>query len=195
MNRYILAILIAAFLVPPAFAQESLGEAARQARADKSRQQHAKIVVDDETAPLKTRSPFPEIALKGLDNSSEICRSIEGYSKQHTKDEFENALRDWYDEYDDMIRLYLKEQFLTMERRNDQYIYPEPQYYDDDERNWEQRRLRQLAEEADRRRMVSDQYTITRVQQALGTVQNYLNTRNYRFSWFRVRRSTNDVDF
>lgn len=195
MNRYILAASMTALLLPCACAQDSLGDAARQARAEKSVQQHAKIVVDDELAPLKKRSPFPEIALKGLENSGEICRSIEDYRKLHTREEFENAVRDWFDEYDEMIRLYTKAQFLARERRSDQDIYPQPRYYDENQRNWEQQRLRQLAEDADRRRLASDQHTITRVQQALGTIQTYLNNRNSRFSWFRVRRSDNDLDF
>jgi len=194
MKRCFQLTAIAVIACTCALAQDSLGDAARQVRADKSAQPHAKIVVDDEVAPLKTRSPFPEISLKGLDNTGDICRSMEDFRKNHKKDEFENAVRDWYDDYDQMIKLYLKEQVLSQERRNDQYNRPQPVFSGDYKKYWEQVQTRQRADELDRRRMSTDQNTINRVQNGLGRVQTYLVVHGYNFQWYRIRHSANDDD-
>ena len=195
MKRYILFTGILLFVCSYAVAQDSLGDAARQARADKSAQPKAKIVVDDEVAPLKTRSPIPEIALKGLDNTGEICRAIETYRGSHNKAETEAMLHDWFDEYDNMIRLYLKEQVLAQERQSDQYSRPQPTYNGDYKKYWEAIQARQRADEADRRRLYSDQATISRVQQGLQRIQNYLNYHGLNYPWFKVRHSASDVDY
>ncbi len=194
MKRCPLLIAFVVGISTIGFCQDSLGDAARQVRAEKAAQPHAKIVVDDEIAPLKTRSPFPEISLKGLDNSSEICRAMEEYRKNHTKDEFENAVHEWFDDYDQMVRLYLKQQVLAQERRNDQYASG-PVYRGGDYQNyWEDYQRRQRADEIDRRQMYMDQVTITRVQQGLGKVQTYLVNRSYTFRWFKIRHSATDDD-
>ncbi len=192
MKRYfILAFALSALC---AVGQDSLGDAARQVRADKAAQPHAKIVVDDEVAPLKARSPFPEITLKGLDNTADICRAIEEYRKVHTRAELENALHDWYDDYDQMIRLYLKEQVLAQERQSDQYNRPTPSYTGDYRKYWEAMQARQRADELDRRRMYADQATVNRVQAGLQRIQSFLGTKGLNYTWFKIRRSANDLD-
>jgi hypothetical protein len=195
MKRYLLITGIALFACSLALAQDSLGDAARQARAEKSAQPKAKIVVDDEVAPLKTRSAFPEIALKGLDNTGEICTAIEHYRGAHNKPELEAALHDWFDEYDNMIRLYLREQVLAQERQSDPYSRPQPTYNGDYRKYWEAIQARQRADEADRRRSSSDQATIRRVQQGLQRVQYYLQNHGLNFPWFKVRQSATDSEY
>lgn len=174
-----------------AVGQESLGDAARLAREEKARHAHAKIVVDDEVAPLKSRSPFPEISLKGLDNNTEICLSMDEFRKAHTKQEFESAVRDWFSDYDEMIRLYLKQQLLAQERLNSRY-YPEPVYDDNERQSWQTMLRRQRMDELERRRLNMEQGMINRVQLGLSKVQAYLVSRNYDFKWFKVRRSVSD---
>jgi len=189
---HFIALLLATTGCLPA--QDSLGDAARQARTDRSAQPHAKIVVDDDTAPLKARSPFPEIAVKGLENIGTITRAMEDYRKTHTKQEFADAVHAWFDDYDEMIRVYLREQVLAQERRNDQYTRPQPVYSGDWNKYYEQLRARQRADELDRRQQSMDQTTISRVQQGLDRVHNYLLQRNISYDWFKVRHSANDDD-
>lgn len=195
MKRYLLITGALLFGCTLAVAQDSLGDAARQARADKAAQPKAKIVVDDEVAPLKSRSPFPEIALKGLDNTGEICQAIEKYRGTHKKEELEAALQDWYEDYDNMIRLYLKEQVLAQERQSDQYSRPQPVFNGDYKKYWEAVQARQRADEADRRRMHADQATIGRVQQGLTRINNYLQNHGLNYPWFKVRHSASDFDY
>lgn len=194
MKRYMLITGALLFAWCLALGQDSLGDAARLARADKAAQPKAKIVVDDEVAPLKSRSPFPEIALKGLENTSEICQSIEKYRSTHKKEELEAALQDWYSDYDNMIRLYLKEQVLAQERQSDLYSRPQPVYNGDYKKYMEAVQARQRADEIDRQRMHSDQATINRVQQGLTRINNYLQNHGLNFPWFKVRHSATDLD-
>lgn len=192
MNRCFLLSAVLLSFASFAFAQDSLGDAARQVRAQKAAQPHAKIVVDDELAPLKTRTPFPELNLRGLDNSGDICRSIAEYRKSHKREEFEASLRTWYEDYDQMIRLYLKQQVLSQERLRDQYTRPEPSYSGEYNRHWEEMQARQRADELDRRREYADQIVIARVQSGLQRVKSYLMSNGSNFDWFKVRQSASD---
>ena len=192
MNRCFLLSAVLLSFASFAFAQDSLGDAARQARAQKAAHPHAKIVADDELAPLKARTPFPELNLRGLDNTGDICRSIADYRKSHKREEFEASLHTWYEDYDQMIRLYLKQQVLLQERLSDQYTRPEPSYSGEYDKYWEEMRVRQRADELDRRREYTDQIVIARVQSGLQRIKSYLMSNGTNFDWFKVRQTAAD---
>lgn len=149
MKRLLCIIALLCLGASCARAQEARGDAAREVRSQRANQPHAKIIVDDEHSPLKKSSPFPEIALRGLDNSGDICRSMESYRMQHSSEEFEQAVHDWYDEYDQLVGRYLREQALTRDRQGDDDSYSDRDYDDYGQL------LRRRADEAERRRLAS----------------------------------------
>src|SRR3954465_3018082 len=100
------AILIMIFLLSGSIvesAQDSLGDVARKAKQEKNARPQSKLVVDDDSEPLKNKSPLPELALHGLDNTDQIIRAIEKFRLSHSSEETETALHEWYDGYDQMM--------------------------------------------------------------------------------------------
>jgi lactam utilization protein B len=68
---------------------------------------------------------------------------------QHSSEEFEQAVHDWYDEYDQLVGRYLREQALTRDRQGDDDSYSDRDYDDYGQL------LRRRADEAERRRLAS----------------------------------------
>jgi hypothetical protein len=170
-------------------AQDSLGEVARQNRSSKPGASRAKVVVDEDSSPIRNKSPFPNLAMTGFDNTDEIIRAVEAYRTGHTPEEVE-SVHAWFDEYDAVLEKAIAEQIAIKDRQSSRYYGSHYSTLDrtNDNRQYEQRQIAEArAAEDDRRRYGIDGLACARIQQAFGRVRNYLTSKNLKYEWFKIR--------
>src|SRR5579863_8996041 len=75
----------------------SLAAAARKAKA--TNHAHAKKVFTDDDMEAQA-GPFPRMKMDGAGNDDEILSAISKYKLTHTPQQTEEAVRSWFDRYD-----------------------------------------------------------------------------------------------
>ena len=175
----------------PASADDSIAAAARNS---KNQRAHAKKVFSDEDMEAWS-GPLPRLKMEGTENSDEIIAAINTYRANHTAEQTEQAVRNWYERYDEMLAAAIQNNIDTRVLRdantsNGYELCMESQDY-------RQCNNRQMAEQRGAR---NDQIQIqknfnveSRIQQALMRIRNALMRSNLRYDWFKVR-TTNGVD-
>jgi hypothetical protein len=162
----------------------SVAAAAREARKNKT--VHAKkVLTDDDVVPQ--RGPLPPLSFNGDDNVDKVIEAIGIYSKTHTKDETEQVVHEWYDEYDSILQAAIRDMMETSGRRSST-IYngywgcqDSPNY-----QNCIARRRAELRGSHDDQ-MQSSGFTVGRIQQAFFRMRRGLISLGLNYKWFRVR--------
>lgn len=165
----------------------SLADLARQARQNKPATK-AKTVVTDETLNSR-RTLFPAIHPE-LDNSEEIVREMVAYSRTHTPKETEDAIREWYEIYDQKMANAIHEQKDIQDRQLQRSMSEQDMY----EYGGEDYRKYQALRRAENRTAVSDQQAMrtnglltAKIQQTFQMVRGGLQKNNIRYEWFKIR--------
>ncbi len=171
--------------------EKSLADIAKEAREKKA--SHAKNTITDED--LANRSPIPPINLEGLDNFDQIIAAIVDYRSKHTKEQTEQVIHDWYDEYDAMLVAAIRNTTESEDRRKST-LFTGFQLCQNSS-DYQKCQLKYEAEMRGARhdQMVihDDSMTIGRVQQTFTRVRNELAAhQNLRYDWFKIR-SANGV--
>jgi len=189
-------------LTAPGFGQTadtstpSLGEVARKSK--QSGGPKAKAVVTDENMKSR-RGPIPSIALEGVDNSDEIISAIHAFRKTHTPAETEEAVRQWFDEFDSLFATVLDDNSRLIQRKEDRNLTEATgSYYgsDGDYNRAVQRRNSAISQDRDDfRRGRQNGFTIARIQQTFIKVRNDLQAMGLRFDWFKVRNANGNGSF
>lgn len=170
----------------------SVAAAARDAKAQKST--HAKKVFTDEDMEASA-GPLPRLKMDGAENADEVIAAIAKYKTTHTPEQTEQAVRTWYDRYDEMLAAAIQDnQDMTVLRNaNTSNGYDLCQESGD----YEQCRNRQMAEargaRSDSVAMAKNNQLEVRIQHAFMKVRNGLVMNNLRYDWFKVR-TTNGID-
>jgi hypothetical protein len=190
MKRAILLVLIFAGGLVVGAAQESLGDVARKSKEEKAARPQSKVVVDDDSEPLKNKSALPELALRGIDNTDQIIRAMEKFRSTHTPEETEAAIHEWYDGYDQMMEKAIDESKLLKERHIERVTGTRLNATDriSDYRQYEkameaERRL----DEDDRRHVESNGLLTARIQQSFTQIRNSLQWKQIKYEWFKIR--------
>src|SRR5579862_748565 len=170
----------------------SPAQAARDKKSQKTA--HSKKVITDEDMDASA-GPLPRLKMDGAENGDEVVAAITSFRMTHTAEQTENAVRTWYDRYDQMLAAAIKENLETKTLREANYSngYELCQQSQD----YEQCQSRQMAEARGAR---SDQIQIAknnnlevRIQHAFMKVRNGLASKGMRYDWFKVR-TTNGID-
>ena len=197
MNRTVCVFLLVFCSIP--FFGQSLGDVARENRNNKQPSAKAKVVVDDESAPiLSGKSPFPNMATEGLDNTDEIIQAMEVHRAHHSAEEFEKALRSWYENYDAIMDNALREQKEAKDRRIDRMRGTEPSPLDRnvDYKEYEMRRRQEVRnDDEDRKRIEADGLLTARIQQMFMKVRSNLMGKGLRYDWFKIRFGNNNGSY
>lgn len=174
---------------PPASADPappSLAAAARDAKAQKS--VHAKKVFTDEDVE-ETSGPLPRLKMEGPDNTDEIIKAIAKYKTTHTPEQTEQAVRAWYDRYDQMLAAAIQDNQDTMALRNVNSSNSAELCQAGGD--WEQCRNRQMAEarsaRSDQAQMAKNTQLEMRIQHAFDKVRGGLMMSNLHYDWFKIR--------
>jgi hypothetical protein len=170
----------------------SLASAAKNTKAQKAA--HAKKVFTDEDMEA-TAGPLPRLKMEGAENADEVVAAISKYKLTHTPEETEQAIRIWYDRYDQMLAAAIQEnQDMTALRNanmsNGNALCQESQDY-------QKCASRQMAEQrgaqSDQQQMVKNTNLEVRIQHSFMKVRNGLQINNLRYTWFKIR-TTNNID-
>lgn len=173
-------------------ADDSIAAAARKSKTQKAN--HAKKVFGDEDMEVWS-GPLPRLKMEGTENSDEIIASIVAYKANHTAQQTEDAVRLWYERYDEMLAAAIQNSIETRVLRDANYSNGYELCMAS--RDYQQCQNRQMAEQRGAR---NDQIQLSRnlnlesrVQQAFMKVRNALMMNNLRYEWFKVR-TTNGID-
>ncbi len=85
---------------------QSLADAAKDAKKNKTA--HAAKAITDEDMDSR-KGPLPRLNMEGTENSDEIIQAISEFKAKHNERETEQALHDWYNEYDTMLATAIRE--------------------------------------------------------------------------------------
>jgi hypothetical protein len=91
---------------PSSESDNSLGAAARRSKAQKNAR--AKKIVNDDDLE-RTVGPLPSLKMDGAENSDEVIQAIAEYKQKHTPAQIEEAVRQWYDFYDDQLEAGIRD--------------------------------------------------------------------------------------
>lgn len=162
----------------------SLAAAAKEARKNKNA--HAKkVVTDDDVVPQ--RGPLPALSFNGDDNVDRVIEAIGEYKKTHTKEETEQVVHEWYDEYDSILQAAIRDVMETSGRRSST-VY-NGYWGCEDSPNYQNCVARRRAEMRGSHddQMQNSGFTVGRIQQAFFRMRNGLSSLNLSYKWFRVR--------
>ena len=143
-KRIQIGLLLGALFAIPAYAQSpsSTTQATNTAQAANAPEDNSGSLgehrqkFEEETACASTRhhrgrsceeeGPFPKMEMDDDDNSADIIVAIVKYKSTHSPEETEDAVRSWYDRYNDMLDAALRDNKQTMQRNQ---IVGENGYY------------------------------------------------------------------
>lgn len=173
---------------PPASADPapSLAAAARDAKAQKS--VHSKKVFTDEDMEA-TDGPLPRLKMDGPENSDEVIAAIRKYKLTHNSEQTEQAVRSWYEKYDQMLAAAIQDNQDTQALRN--VNSSNGQELCQASGDYEQCRNRQMAEarsaRSDQNQMTKNTQLEMRIQRGFEKVRNGLVMNNLHYDWFKIR--------
>lgn len=185
--RFISLILLLSSLSCSQDGIPSLGDAARRARQGKPATK-AKVQITEENLGT-SKSIFPGIHPE-LDNSDEIAKAMIAYRAEHTPKETEDAIRTWFDYYDQRMANAIREQKEIQDRRIQRSMNSEEEY----DGSPEDYRKLQALRRAENRSAVSDEQThradsllVAKTQQTFQQVRSLLGRAGMNFPWFKIR--------
>jgi hypothetical protein len=175
-----------------ATADNSIAAAAREAKAQKAA--HAKKVFTDEDMEAAA-GPLPKLRMEGAENGDEVVAAIAKYKLSHTPEQTEQAVRIWYDRYDEMLAGAIQENLdiRTLREANQSNGYELCQQSQD----YQKCQSRQMAEmrgaRNDQQQATKNGQLEVRIQHVFGKVRAGLMQNNLRYDWFKIR-TTNGID-
>jgi len=175
----------------PTFAQQSSSPAPEKslteiAKETKQKKSTKKVLTEEDIDPI---SPLPSINFEGVDNSDEIIAAIGAYKENHTADETEQAVHDWYDKYDELLAAAIRDTTEARDRRNSTLFtgFQLCQNTTDYQKCELKRQAEMRAVHHDQLVNQDDFVTIARVQQAFIKIRGGIGRYNLNYIWFKVR--------
>jgi hypothetical protein len=167
--------------------EKSLAEIVKQAKQKKTA--HAKkLVTEDE---LAAKGPLPRLSFDDVDNSDDIVEAIGVYQAKHSKEETEQVLHDWYEEYDTMLITAIHNTTEARDRRDSTLFtgFQLCQQSTDYQKCELKRQAEMRGARHDQLAMRDYTVTISRVQQAFMKIRNSLGRYDLHYDWFKIRNA------
>jgi hypothetical protein len=194
-----LAVVMALFA--PAFSQQetcpcpvrdsqnqgrSLADVAKEAKKNKAA--HAKKAVTDEDIESK-KGPLPRLNIDDSDNSDEIIQAIGDFKAKHSEQQVEQAIHNWYDEYDEMLATAIRENIQMRDQRESTayHSYEMCQQGVSYDKCQQQRQTEIRGARHDGFVMRDNGMVTGRIQQAFMKIRAGLSRNNLHYDWFKVR--------
>lgn len=184
----LLVISACAFAQSSDEVQPSLGDIARKSRETQKSNEPArsKKVLDNEDLK-KGSGPIPEVSLAQQDNTQEIVDAILAYSKDHTPQETEAAIHQWYDDEVATVRSAFSHNITISQDRasiTSANSVEQPNWENPDSYR-QQMAANQQRDLSDLRTVGTNQLAISRIMSTLSRVKNGLQMeRRWTFEWF-----------
>jgi hypothetical protein len=170
----------------------SLASAARWAKAQKAAKAKRVTTAEDMEA---SAGPLSRLKMEGAENADEVVAAISKYKLTHTPAQTEQAVRQWYDRYDEMLAAAIRQNLdiRTLRAANVSNGYELCLQSQD----YQQCRNRQMAEQRgaqnDQAEQTKNSNLVVRIQHSFGKVRNGLQINNLPYDWFKIR-TTNNID-
>jgi hypothetical protein len=170
-----------------------LAAAASSAKAQKTG--HAKKVFTDDDMEANA-GPLPRMKMDGPENGDEIVAAITKYKETHTPEQTEQAIRTWYDRYDEMLVATIQENrdmatIGSVNLSNGNELCQQSQDY-------EHCQSRQMADQrgsrTDQTQMIKNNALMMRIQRVFQKVRGALMMNNLHYSWFRIQSNSYNGD-
>jgi hypothetical protein len=174
-------------------AASPLAAAANKAKAQKTA--HAKKVFTDDDMEANA-GPLPRLRMDGPENGDEIVTAITKYKETHTPEQTEQAIRTWYDRYDEMLVATIQENrdmaaLSSANMSNASELCQQSQ-------DWEHCQSRQMADQrgnrTDQTQMIKNSALMMRIQRVFQKVRGSLMMNNLHYSWFRIQTNNYNGD-
>jgi hypothetical protein len=175
-------------------ATPSLGDIAKQAQKNKAARAK-KIITDEEIENLK--NPLPRMNMEGADNADEIIAAVGVYQKTHTKQETEQVVHDWYDNYDTLLGAAIRDSIEEKDRR-DSTLFTGFQLcqQSDDYQKCELKRQAEMRGARHDQLVMRDNGMLTgRIQQTFMKIRNGIMQYGLQYKWFKVRNANGNGSF
>lgn len=170
----------------------SIAAAARNSKNAKAAR--AKKVFTDEDMEASA-GPLPRLKMDGAENSDEVVAALAKYKTTHTAEQTEQAVRIWYDRYDQMLAAAIQSNLDLKTIRqanltNVEDLCQESQDY----QQCQSRRMTEYRGQRDDQVEIANNVALeVRIQHAFNNVRIGLARNNLRYDWFKVR-TTNGID-
>ncbi len=170
-----------------------LAAAASNAKAQKTGRAK-KIFTDDDMEA--NAGPLPRMKMDGPENGDEIVAAITKYKETHTPEQTEQAIRTWYDRYDEMLVATIQENrdmqtIGSVNMSNGNELCQQSQ-------DWEHCQSRQMADQrgsrTDQTQMIKNSALMMRIQRVFQKVRGALMMNNLHYSWFRIQSNSYNGD-
>ncbi len=171
---------------------DSLAAAARCSKARKGAR--SKKVVTDEDIEAHF-GPFPRLKMNEAENGEEVVAAIAKYKETHTPQETEDAIRGWYEDYDEELAAAItdNQDLQALREANVTNGYDLCQ----EGRDYQKCERRRIAEihgaRHDQVEIRHNTEWITRIQHSLMNIRSRLFQMGLRYEWFKIR-TTNNID-
>ncbi len=166
-----------------------LAAAARNAKDQKAG--HAKKVFTDDDMEANA-GPLPRLKMDGPENGDEVVTAITKYKETHTPEQTEQAIRTWYDRYDEMLVATIQENrdmatLSSANMSNGNELCQQSQDY-------EHCQSRQMADQrgnrSDQTVMIRNTALMMRIQRVFQKVKGGLMMNNLHYSWFHIQTNS-----
>lgn len=163
---------------------KSLADIVKDAKKNKAA--HAPKVITEEDL---NKGPLPRLSMDEVDNSDDILDAIGAFQAKHSKEETEQAIHNWYSEYDEMLAAAIRESTRTNERRADSnhngyWICQSSPSYE----NCVTRRQEEMRGAHDDMATLKDNSAVTaRVQQSFANIRMGIMRYSLNYPWFKIR--------
>jgi hypothetical protein len=173
---------------------QSLADMAKETK--KNKPAHAKKSITDDDIVSK-KGPFPRMNLQDTDNSDEVIEAISKFKDKHNDRETEQAVHDWYDEYDEMLGAAIRENNeLRDQRESTAYHGYEMCQQGVSYKQCQERRQTEIRGNRHDRFVMRNNGRITgRIQQAFMKIRTGIGRYNLRYDWFKVRNGNGNGSF
>jgi len=174
-------------------AASPLAAAASSAKAQKTARAK-KVFTDDDMEA--NAGPLPRLKMDGPENGDEIVAAITKYKEAHTPEQTEQAVRTWYDRYDEMLVATIQENrdmaaLSSVNMSNGNELCQQSQDY-------EHCQSRQMADQrgnrTDQTQMIKNSALMMRIQRVFQKVRGGLMMNNLHYSWFRIQTNSYNGD-
>jgi hypothetical protein len=173
---------------------QSLADVAKEAKKNKAA--HAKKSVTDDDI-VSNKGPFPRLNIQDTDNSDEVIAAIGKFKNTHNERETEQAVHDWYDEYDEMLNAAIRENIeMRDQRESTSYHSYEMCQQGVSYKQCQERRQTEIRGNRHDQFVMRDNGMLTgRIQQAFMKIRTGISRYNLRYEWFKVRNANGNGSF
>jgi hypothetical protein len=143
------------------------------------------------------KGPLPRLNLEDTDNSDEIIAAIAAFKAKHNEHETEQAVRTWYDEYDELLAVAVRENNQIRDQRESTsyHSYELCQQGVSYKQCQERRQTEIRGNRHDQFVMRDNGMLAGHIQQSFMTIRSGISKYSLQYEWFKIRNGNGNGSF